>query len=414
MAARKNSAARRHSKKSAITPPAGASSRDEFDRRLAEFYRVRWNLTEEQYLAITEFATTASEKRLTLSRQIVAEAIIDARSAPDIRLGPAIAESESLLTGYSTLDEPHRVEVRRLIREITEYVQDATRQRPLNALMLAMPGAGKSHFIKKLAEAMSKERVRAVTFNMATMHAAEDMSQPIDELRNVKVNDEFPLLFLDEFDSNSERYPMLLPLLWDGELHVGHRKLRLGKAVIVLAGSNPELPKTMSESATMGLETNGGHEAAVKGKLLDLLSRINGGVIEIPDLDLQTERRDRRVDKVCITVGLLRSRYSPELRLIPRALLRFIAHTTFRYNVRSIAHLVDLISATAYSEGTLMLEKLGLPFQNEAMLQESSVRLHVLDRNGAFGIVKRWSDFAKDEVVVDVANQIPLNQFAWR
>ena len=100
---------------------------------------------------------------------------------------------------------------------------------------------------------MRDERVQAVTFNMATMQSADDMAQPIDELRNLKVNDRFPLLFLDEFDSDITRYASLLPLLWDGELHIGHRDLKLGKAVIVLAGSNPDLPKAMVESATMRL-----------------------------------------------------------------------------------------------------------------------------------------------------------------
>ena len=120
--------------------------------------------------------------------------------------------------------------------------------------MLAAPGAGKSHFIGRLAKAMEGERVQAVTFNMATMQSQDDMARPVDEVRNLKVSDHFPLLFLDEFDSNPDRYASLLPLLWDGELRVGHRDLKLGKAVIVLAGSDPDLPKTMEQSANMRLE----------------------------------------------------------------------------------------------------------------------------------------------------------------
>jgi len=53
--------------------------------------------------------------------------------------------------------------------------------------------------------------VQAVTFNMATMRSPDDMAQPIDELRNLKVNDRFPLLFLDEFDSDPSHYAALLP-----------------------------------------------------------------------------------------------------------------------------------------------------------------------------------------------------------
>lgn len=251
----------------------------------------------EEVSAIQAFTSLKDGEKAKAARKIIQESIIDAVAAPDARFGLAVAESESLLQGYATLDDQHRAEIASLIRQIRSYLRDGTRKRPFNALMLAAPGAGKSHFIKQLANAMAAERVQAVTFNMATMNSPDDMAQPVDELRNLKVNDRYPLLFLDEFDSDASHYASLLPLLWEGELHIGHRDLKLGKAVIVLAGSNPDLPKAMDQSAKMGLETEGPTEGAPIGKLVDLLSRINGGVIEIPDFDLRTGERDRRVDR---------------------------------------------------------------------------------------------------------------------
>jgi len=282
--------------------------------------------------------------------------------------------------------------------------------------MLASPGAGKSHFIKQLANSMREHRVRAVTFNMATMQSADDMAQPIDNLRNLKVDDQFPLLFLDEFDSDPSRYAALLPLLWDGELQIGHRDLKLGKSVIVLAGSNPDLPKTMAHSGTMRLDGGASSEFQPAGKLVDLLSRINGGVIEIPDLDLQTENRDRRIDKVCIAVSLIKGRFGRDLKEVPRALLRFIAGTTFRYGVRSIAHLIDVIDrkesekATAVSRleqrSILTIVHSDLPMANEKALEESSLRLHLLDKDRAFGIVNRWRECARDKCVVPLEDRL--------
>jgi hypothetical protein len=268
--------------------------------------------------------------------------------------------------------------------------------------MLAAPGAGKSHFIKRLAAAMKDNRVEAVTFNMATMQSPDDMAQPIDELRNLKVNDNFPLLFLDEFDSDPARYAALLPLLWDGELQIGHRDLKLGKAVIVLAGSNPDLPKAMDQSAQMRLETASADVAIAKGKLIDLLSRISGGVITIPDLDLRTEDRDRRVDKVCVAVALIKARFGPQLTTLPRSLLRFIAETRFRYGVRSIAHLIDLIGSDTFRKGVLKISAPGLPFSSEKMLQQSSLKLHLLDKDQGFGIVNRWKEFSRDKAVASL------------
>jgi hypothetical protein len=51
---------------------------------------------------------------------------------------------------------------------------------------------------------------------MASLHSIDDLTQPLDEIRNLKVVDRLPILFLDEFDSNPANFPMLLPLMWDG------------------------------------------------------------------------------------------------------------------------------------------------------------------------------------------------------
>ena len=384
---------------------------------LPEQYLEFFGVSREDYEAIAAFDQLSQPARVKEARTLIARCVINATQKPNATLPLAIAESESLLAGYATLDEPHRAEIANLIRQISSYLQDATRKRPLNTLMLAAPGAGKSHFIKQLAGTMKEERVQAVTFNMATMQSPDDMAQPVDELRNLKVNDRFPLLFLDEFDSDPSRYPALLPLLWDGELHVGHRDLKLGKAVIVLAGSTPDLPKAMDQSAKMRLDAESAGEFVPSGKLVDLLSRVNGGVINIPDLDLRSEQRDRRVDKVCVTISLARARFGQDLAELPRALLRFIAHTTFRYGVRSIAHLVDVIDSRALSGGVLRAKDLGLPINSEAALQESSLKLHLLDKDQGFGIVNRWTEFSKDETVVSL-KQRPIPFFTtttkWR
>jgi hypothetical protein len=371
-------------------------------RLLREFSLRAPELDDATTASIQKFQGLEGNAKLDEASRIISDIVIEARSDPSVLFGLAVDESQSLLPGYATLDSIHRFQIKSIIEEITAYLQDTTRKRPLNALMLASPGAGKSHFIKQLAAKMGSERVEAVTFNMATMQSTDDMAQPIDELRNIKVNDRYPLLFLDEFDSDPSRYASLLPLLWDGELQVGHRDLKLGKAVIVLAGSNPDLPKVMDHSATMKLDGDLGADGAASGKLVDLLSRINGGIVEIPDLDLRTEHRDRRVDKVCVTIALLKARFGSNLEQVPRALLRFVAHTKFRYGVRSIAHLIDIIRPNALNARKLTIGESDLPMASESALQESSLRLHLLDKDQAFGIVNRWKEFYKDDRQLDL------------
>src|SRR5262249_10331068 len=155
--------------------------------------------------ALMAFRGLASRDRVRLAHDVISEAVIADAARPDARVALALTESESLLKEYATLDEPHRSEISDVIQRIRAYLRDSTRKRPFNVLMLASPGAGKSHFIERLASSMAAERVQAVTFNMATMTSASDIAQPIDELRNLKVNDKFPLLFLDEFDSEPSR-----------------------------------------------------------------------------------------------------------------------------------------------------------------------------------------------------------------
>jgi hypothetical protein len=384
------------------TPPPSASSK---------VLRDVLGLDANEVELVRNFTALTPQDRVKASRKFIQQSIIEEGGIPDARFVLAVAESESLLKGYATLDDPHRAEIQKLVKHITAYLRDPTRKRPFNALMLASPGAGKSHFIKQLAASMKGDRVQAVTFNMATMQSAEDMAQPVDELRNLKVNDRFPLLFLDEFDSDPSRYAALLPLLWDGELQIGHRDLKLGKAVIVLAGSSPDLPKAMDQSAKMRLDIDMGQGSASTGKLVDLLSRINGGVINIPDLDLRSEHRDRRVDKVCIAVGLAKARFGMELAEIPRSLLSFIAHTSFRYGVRSIAHLIDLIESNAL-DGQILRGDLGLPITSEGALQDSSLKLHLIDKDQGFGIVNRWKGFSKDKVQVSLAEPQVLRFFS--
>src|SRR5256885_7745523 len=161
-------------------------------KALREFYINNLGFKSEKLEQLISFVRLNGQEKVKASRKVIQDSIIDAGEDPDERFALAVEESETLLKGYSTLDDPHRVEIQKLIDHITAYLRDSTRKRPFNALMLAAPGAGKSHFIKQLANAMKEERVQAVTFNMANMQFADDMAQPVDELRNLKVNDKFP------------------------------------------------------------------------------------------------------------------------------------------------------------------------------------------------------------------------------
>src|SRR5439155_21061844 len=101
-----------------------------------------------------------------------------------------------------------------------------------------------------------------------------------------------------------------------------------------------------------------------------------------------------------------------EIAEIPRSILRFIALTTFRYGVRSIAHFIDVIDSDAIYGTTLSHDKLNLPLVSEEALQNSSLKLHLLDQAKGFGIVNRWKELSADKHMVKITtHQLPFYLF---
>jgi hypothetical protein len=327
------------------------------------------------------------------------EIISNTEPAIEIDLTSVVEISARLLGDYVNLDWQHRADIIALTNRIAAYANDKSRSRPLNIIMQAEPGSGKSHFIKCLAKSPRLSgQVGAVTFNMAGMQGVEDLIQPLDAVRNLKVLDKTPILFLDEFDSDSTKYALLLPLLWDGEVHVGHRDLKTGKVVIILAGSGASIEESMKNAKSMqkAAQTDG-------TKLVDLLSRINGGEFSIPALDAVGEERDRRTDKVCVAISLLKHRFGANLETVPWCLLNFIALTKFRYGVRSITHLVDLLPPHDKEDPGIKVDK--LPFKNVEQLKSSSLAYHLISEDGPAAVMERWKNCVAKKSLVRIAEK---------
>lgn len=348
------------------------------------------------------------EESYAQSNKEIKEFIIvnDKPGKNEINLVEAYKRSTNTLGSYVTLDWKHKLEITLISRKIRNYSLDRTQRRPLNFLMTAEPGSGKSHFVKCLANKLSNLNVRAVTYNMSAFEKPEDFIHSLEIVRNLKVKDILPILFIDEFDSDEKNYSFLLPLLWDGEMQLSNRNLNLGKIVIILAGSKDEISKTIANTKKMEEETK---ENSNSTKLKDLLSRINGGDFEIPKLDAVKGSRDRRVDKVCLTIALLQQRFGQDLQLVPWALLKFISNTKFRYGVRSIAQLIDLIPFSEDCKNKITVDNLKLPLKSLAALNGSSLPYHLLTSD-AEEIIERWNNaiihktlvrFVKDEFEED-------------
>lgn len=311
--------------------------------------------------------------------------------------------SSATLPGYATLDQKHMRDIRALTATINEYANDPSRKRPLNFFMLASPGAGKSHFIKCVANHLGTGSIKAITYNMAALEKNDDLISTLDAARNVKVEDKLPLLFLDEIDSKWENVSLLLPLLWDGEINLGQRDLKLGKIIIVMAGSASELPTIMEHARSMRREFL---HAVPNPKVNDLFSRINGGTIVIPPFYDLNHQVNRRADKACAAVELLRERYGKTLKTVPASLLRFIVQAEFRYGVRSIAHLVTLLPFAGQIETLTSNALSALPFQNAKKLKESSLSYHLLHEDQESGIIELWKAAASRNDLLPLYDEV--------
>lgn len=416
-------AKRKSAKKASSTPlPKPKARKSSTHRKKASesperstFFGIDLDVNQEELNELTEsikplFEGTPADRR-RVSRDHIRRLTLDDSSKEitrgDRALFPlACRASESSLPGYATLDESHSADISTLIELIEDYVDDPSRRRPLNFLMLASPGAGKSHFISCIAKRMHKRKVEPTTFNMASMTANEELIRPLDDARNAKVEDRIPLLFLDEFDSSPSNFALLLPLLWDGSLSLGQRDLKLNKSIIVMAGSSPTLPEALNHAKSMrrAIPLPDG----TNSKLIDLFSRINGSVVRIPPFRDTQSGIDRRSDKVAIAVNLLKRRFGSSLKQAPLALFRMIAKTNFRYDVRSIAHLIELIP---YREDTttIKLEDLGLPVDSPNAIRESSLAYHLVDdKDQAHGITEIWKWAKKVDMPVPVQLEMPF------
>src|SRR5438046_10761640 len=104
-------------------------------------------------MAILSLKQLATRMQANFTRErdkVVEKIVLPVKPDANIDLTSAITRSRNVLGSYATLDWQHRGEILSLSRRIEQYTQDASRTRPLNIIMQAEPGSGKSHLVKCL------------------------------------------------------------------------------------------------------------------------------------------------------------------------------------------------------------------------------------------------------------------------
>lgn len=246
--------------------------------------------------------------------------------------------ADAALPGFLTLDADFQRKISDLTSELVGYLADVSQRRPYNILMIAPPGSGKSHFVKCLGKALKSHRggtgveVSVVTGNLSSPDPMNALHTAVNEARNHKAVDITPVLFLDEVDSHIDQLAFLLPLLWDGEILLSGQRLTLGRCIIICSISDSRLIRYIRDPSKE-------NESAFP-KIVDFISRINGGYFEIDSINSDS----RRHDKVCIAAELIRRKF-PDIRVsgIQRSFLRFISSIQFRHEIRSLETFINFI-----------------------------------------------------------------------
>jgi len=134
------------------------------------------------------------------------------------------------------------------LNELRDVVQDyATRAdvaRPLNILLAAEPGNGKSFLVKQLAKKISKSsdvEVEFEEFHVAAFRSVDDLIGVFQRVQSSNLNGRLPFVLFGEVDgrvNGRHIFANLLAPMWDGRFHVGKESFALGKAVFLFAASN--------------------------------------------------------------------------------------------------------------------------------------------------------------------------------
>lgn len=246
-------------------------------------------------------------------------------------LVPVLRAAEMALPGFVTLDPFLVRAILGLRKGLGEYVRDDSRRRPHNVLMIAPPGSGKSHLARRLAATLGA-RCAVGDLSIGTGH--EILNFVVNEARNFKAQDLFPLIFLDESDTNNgSLIPSLLSLLWDGEYSASGQILKVGRCIIVCAVSDCEFVSNIAFSN----QTETPPKAAIP-KLADFLSRFDAGALQINSLADQ----GRELDRLVIAAHLIARRF-PSVGTVSIGILQFLAQVPVKHEARSIEFLINMI-----------------------------------------------------------------------
>ena len=217
---------------------------------------------------LDEYCKTQPGRYLAVAERIVYEGIdVLARHVPVCRYGKLVSADKEEIENYHT--------VKALLDDYIfqfDHLQNDDRLQPLSVAVFGAPGCGKSFGVKQIAG--SSGRFSVTSLNLSQYHSPSEFFEALREALQCK-NNQIPLVFLDEFDSELSGTPRgwlryFLAPMQDGEFTLNGKRCEIPAGVFVFAGATAStfsafLPHTEEEQEAFRL---------VKGN--DFVSRLKG------------------------------------------------------------------------------------------------------------------------------------------
>jgi len=157
----------------------------------------------------------------------------------------------SVLGKFCTRNVTFQGELKTVQSVIERYVARSTHKRPLNVLLPASPGGGKSFLAKEIAnivcdiEAKKKSGGKKIYFEeiyIPTLSNINDLHKKFTDISEKSKNEKsIPFIFFDEMDvdiNGQHFYGNFLGPIWDGQVASGNNIHNLTPAVFLFAGSS--------------------------------------------------------------------------------------------------------------------------------------------------------------------------------
>ncbi|MCK5098956.1 MAG: AAA family ATPase [Desulfobacteraceae bacterium] len=135
---------------------------------------------------------------------------------------------------FLTYDRSEIESLRNLKNLIIDYLKNDKGDKPLSLAVFGAPGAGKSFAVKQLAKS---HQIPFLEFNLSQFEDVNELTGAFHQVRDEVLKGESPIVFWDEFDSQSFLWlQYLLAPMQDGKFQEGQITHPIGKCIFIFAG----------------------------------------------------------------------------------------------------------------------------------------------------------------------------------